>query len=206
MPNCRRARGRTRSQALEKEIVARAGGLSRAALIAEGLHVLPDFIGARSPSADAGARGGVMGMDLREDAASLQELYVAGLCGLAYGLADIVRKLERSGYEFDSIVVSGGAARSALVRQIIADVCGQDGGIAGDPGAGASGLRDGRRGRGGSTDHDLRDVGDVDDRARRKGAGRRGDRGVPRAKAAAFEMLRRTEREIRELDPQVPLA
>ena len=49
----------------------------QAALIAEGLHVLPDFIGARSPSADPGARGAVMGMDLREDAASLQELYVA---------------------------------------------------------------------------------------------------------------------------------
>ena len=111
--------------ALEKEIVARAGGLSQAALIAESLHVLPDFIGSRSLSADAGVRGGVMGMDLREDAASLQEFYVAGLCGLAYGLADIVRKLEASGYEFDSIVVSGGAARSALIRQIIADVCGK---------------------------------------------------------------------------------
>ena len=111
--------------ALEKEIVARAGGLSQAALIAEDLHVLPDFIGSRSPSADAGARGAMMGMDLREDAASLQELYVAGLCGLAYGLADIVRKLEASDYEFDSIVVSGGASRSPLVRQIIADVCGK---------------------------------------------------------------------------------
>ena len=111
--------------ALEKDIVARAGGLSQAALIAEGLHVLPDFIGSRSPLADPGARGGVLGMDLREDAASLQELYVAGLCGLAYGLADIVRKLERTGYEFDAIVVSGGAARSPLVRQIIADVCGK---------------------------------------------------------------------------------
>jgi D-ribulokinase len=111
--------------ALEKEIVGRSGGLSQAALIAEDLHVLPDFIGNRSPSADAGARGGVMGMDLREDAASLQELYVACLCGLAYGLADIVRKLEASSYEFDSIVVSGGAARSPLVRQIIADVCGK---------------------------------------------------------------------------------
>jgi D-ribulokinase len=111
--------------ALEKDIVARAGGLSQAALIAEGLHVLPDFIGARSLSADPGARGAVMGMDLREDAASLQELYVSGLCGLGYGLADIVRRLERSGYEFDTIVVSGGAARSGLVRQIIADVCGK---------------------------------------------------------------------------------
>jgi D-ribulokinase len=110
---------------LEKEIVVRARGLSQAALIGESLHVLPDFIGNRSPLADAGARGAVMGMDLREDSASLQELYVAGLCGLAYGLADIVRKLEESRYEFDSIVVSGGAARSPLVRQIIADVCGK---------------------------------------------------------------------------------
>jgi D-ribulokinase len=112
-------------QTLEKEIVARAGGLSQAAWIAEGLHVLPDFIGNRSPLADAGARGAMIGMDLRDDSASLQELYVAGLCGLAYGLADIVRKLEESDYEFDSIVVSGGAARSPLVRQVIADVCGK---------------------------------------------------------------------------------
>ncbi len=110
---------------LEKEVVARAGGLSLAALIAEGLHVLPDFIGSRSPLADPAARGGVLGMDLREDAASLQELHVAGLCGLAYGLADVVSKLERAGYEFDAIVVSGGAAQSPLVRQIIADVCGK---------------------------------------------------------------------------------
>jgi D-ribulokinase len=112
-------------EVLEKGIAARAGGLSQAALIAEGMHVLPDFIGSRSPTADPGARGGVMGLDMREDVASLQELYVAGLCGLAYGLSDIVRRLERSAYEFDSIVVSGGAARSALVRQIIADVCGK---------------------------------------------------------------------------------
>jgi D-ribulokinase len=110
-------------QALEKSIVDRAGGLSQAALIAKELHVLPDFIGNRSPSPDPGARGGVMGMDLREDSASLQELYVSGLCGLAYGLADIIGKLERSAYQFDSIIVSGGAARSQLVRQIIADIC-----------------------------------------------------------------------------------
>jgi FGGY-family pentulose kinase len=73
--------------ALEKEIVSRAGGVSEAVLIAESLHVLPDFIGSRSPSADAGARGAVMGMDLREDLASLEELYVAGLCGLLMGCA-----------------------------------------------------------------------------------------------------------------------
>ena len=167
---------------LEKDIVARAGGLSQAALIAEGLHVLPDFIGNRSPSVDPEARGGVMGMDLREDAASLQELYVAGLCGLAYGLSDIVSKLERSGYEFDSIIVSGGAARSELVRQIIADVCGKtvespetpEPVLLGSAMVGAVAA--------GGADDGLRDVVDVDARGERRGAGRRSDCGVPRAK------------------------
>ena len=121
---CARA-GRDALAALEEDIVARAGGLSPAALIAEGLHVLPDFIGSRSPLADPGTRGGVLGMDLREDAASLEELHVACLCGLAYGLADIVGKLEHAGYGFDAIIVSGGAAQSRLVRQIIADVSGK---------------------------------------------------------------------------------
>jgi D-ribulokinase len=110
---------------LEKKIVARAGGLSQAALIAEELHVLPAFIGNRGPVADPAARGAVVGLDLREDAASLEELYVAGLCGLAYGLAEIIGALERAGYEFETIVVSGGASRSRLVRQIVADACGK---------------------------------------------------------------------------------
>ena len=55
---------------------------------------------------------------------SLEELYVAGLCGLAYGIAGIVAAYERAGYAFDTIVASGGAAQSPLVRQIVADVCG----------------------------------------------------------------------------------
>ncbi len=110
--------------ALERAIAARAGGLSRAALLADSLHALPSFIGERAPLADAAARGGVVGLDLRDDMASLEELYVAGLCGLAYGIAGIVAAYERAGYAFDTIVASGGAAQSPLVRQIVADVCG----------------------------------------------------------------------------------
>ncbi|HTR12359.1 MAG TPA: FGGY family pentulose kinase [Roseiarcus sp.] len=112
-------------ETLEKEIVARAGGWSNAAFIAEDLHVLPSFIGVRAPHPDAAARGGIVGLDLREDIRSLQELHVAGLCGLAYGLADIIAALERAGFGFSLIVVSGGASKSALVRRIIADACGK---------------------------------------------------------------------------------
>ena len=109
---------------MERDILARAGALSRAALLAGDLHVLPDFMGNRSPLADANMRGALVGLDLRDDRASLLELYVAALSGLAHGVAQIIRTLEAGGYEFDMLVVSGGAGRSALVRQIVADATG----------------------------------------------------------------------------------
>ncbi len=112
-------------EALERDILARCGGASQAARLARDLHVLPDFLGNRSPFADPHARGGIFGLDLDQDEASLQALYVAGLCGLAQGLAQVMRALEAGGFAFDALVASGGAARGALVRQIVADVCGR---------------------------------------------------------------------------------
>ena len=112
-------------EALERDILARCGGASQAARLARDLHVLPDFLGNRSPFADPHARGGLFGLDLDQDEASLQALYVAGLCGLAQGLAQVMRALEAGGFAFDALVASGGAARGALVRQIVADVCGR---------------------------------------------------------------------------------
>jgi D-ribulokinase len=112
-------------ETMEREIVTRAGGESAAAWLARDLHVLPDFLGNRSPLADPSARGGVVGLDLSDGENSLRALYVAGLCGLAQGLGQIIRALEAGGYDFDTLVVSGGAARSALVRQIIADTTGK---------------------------------------------------------------------------------
>src|SRR5262249_38091159 len=47
-----------------------------------------------------------------------------GLCGLAYGLADVIDAFAANGVESDLIVVGGGAGRSALVRQIMADTTG----------------------------------------------------------------------------------
>jgi D-ribulokinase len=112
-------------EALESEIVARAGGASQAARLARDLHVLPDFLGNRSPNADPAARGAIVGFDLRDDEESAMALYVAGLCGLGQGLGQVVRLLERNGFPCELLVASGGAARSALVRQIVADAIGR---------------------------------------------------------------------------------
>ena len=112
-------------EAMEREIVARAGGTSEAAWLARDLHVSPDFLGNRSPFADPFAKGAIVGLDLRDDEVGAFSLFVAGLCGLAQGLGQVIRSLEAGGYDFDTLVVSGGAGRSALVRQIIADATGK---------------------------------------------------------------------------------
>src|SRR5882724_1138803 len=109
---------------LEWRIVSRSKSLGEAALCARDIHVLPEFLGNRSPFADPDSRAVVAGMDLDADLGSMERLFVAGLCGLAYGLADVVEALRSHGVDSDLMVVSGGAGRSSLVRQIMADTTG----------------------------------------------------------------------------------
>ncbi len=109
---------------LERGAVERFGSTGEAALLARDLHVLPEFLGNRSPFAEPEAKALVAGLGLDSDLASLQRLFVAGLCGIGYGLADVVDALRAQGVPCRTIVASGGASRSALVRQIMADATG----------------------------------------------------------------------------------
>jgi len=109
---------------LERRIVSRSASSGAAALFARDIHVLPEFLGNRSPFADPDAHAVVAGMDLEVDVSSMERLFVAGLCGLAYGLADVVEAFRSHGVDSDLMVISGGAGRSSLVRQIMADTTG----------------------------------------------------------------------------------
>ncbi|RXG97024.1 FGGY-family carbohydrate kinase [Bradyrhizobium zhanjiangense] len=109
---------------LERRIIARAGDASRAALLARDIHVLPEFIGNRSPYADPDTRAVIMGLDLDTDIASMERLFVAGLCGLAYGLAEVIEAFAAHGVRSSIMIMGGGASRSPLVRQIMADTTG----------------------------------------------------------------------------------
>ena len=109
---------------LERRIVSRIQNPGEAAWFARDIHVLPEFLGNRSPFADPDSRAIVAGMDLDADIGSMERLFVAGLCGLAYGLADVVDAFRSHGVDSDLMVISGGAGRSSLVRQIMADTTG----------------------------------------------------------------------------------
>jgi len=92
--------------------------------LARDIHVVPEFLGNRSPHADPHARAVIVGLGMESDINSLLCLYIAGLCGIGYGLRQIIDAQARRGGTVDNVVISGGAGRHPLVRQLIADACG----------------------------------------------------------------------------------
>ncbi|MBU2867755.1 FGGY-family carbohydrate kinase [Pacificibacter marinus] len=97
---------------------------SKAVSLAGDLHVVPEFLGNRAPFADPHARAVIMGQGMETDIRSLIALYVAGLCGLGYGLRQIIETQAAHGADVKTVVVSGGAGQHPLIRQLLADATG----------------------------------------------------------------------------------
>src|SRR5258708_8725287 len=104
---------------LERRMVSRVASRGEAAVLARNIHVLPEFLGNRSPFADPYSRAVVAGMDLDADIGSMERLFVAGLCGLAYGLADVVEAFRSHGVDSDMMVISGRAGRQPPRRPML---------------------------------------------------------------------------------------
>ena len=105
---------------------AMAGGDPPAVILrrAARLHVVPEFLGNRAPFADPMTRAVIAGLGMEDSIDSLVDLYLAGLLGLAYGLRQIIETQARAGAAINSMVIGGGAGRSSLVRQALADATG----------------------------------------------------------------------------------
>lgn len=89
---------------------------------AGGLLFLPWLAGSMSPSASAEMRGGYLGMTLQTERADLLRATVEGVARNLRWLAPAVTEL--CGTAATEVMFAGGAARSAGVAQILADVLG----------------------------------------------------------------------------------
>ncbi|MCS0494028.1 FGGY-family carbohydrate kinase [Ancylobacter sp. MQZ15Z-1] len=98
-----------------------AGGAQAIGELVGTLHVVPEFLGNRAPFADHLARGIIAGLGMDEGLDSLTGLYMAGLAGIGYGLRQILNAQAAKGAKTDTVLVSGGAGQSPLVRQVLAD-------------------------------------------------------------------------------------
>ncbi|MFN7026943.1 MAG: FGGY-family carbohydrate kinase, partial [Pseudorhizobium sp.] len=112
-------------QWLAQRALVLAGSPSEAVYLAGQLQVVPEFLGNRAPFADPSARAVLMGVGMDESAKSLVALYVAGLCGVGYGLRQIIEAQAANGVQISTISVSGGAGTHPLARQLLSDATGR---------------------------------------------------------------------------------
>ena len=120
------AEGRGLPDWLAERATARLETLSDIGPLVGKLQVVPEFLGNRAPFADPNTRAVIAGLGMDRDEDSLIALYLAGLCGIGYGLRQIVEAQAAAGAHVNRIVISGGAGRSPLIRQILADATGLD--------------------------------------------------------------------------------
>ncbi|WP_156352202.1 MULTISPECIES: FGGY-family carbohydrate kinase [unclassified Devosia] len=109
---------------LSQLAIGQSASASDAIGLADGVHVVPEFLGNRAPLADPDTRAVIAGLGMDQSEASLVALYVAGLSGIGYGLRQIIEIQEKHGAPIKRIVISGGAGQDNLVRQILADTSG----------------------------------------------------------------------------------
>jgi FGGY-family pentulose kinase len=92
--------------------------------ITKDVHVLPYFLGNRSPHADPHAHGIVDGLSLDESITSQALLYYATIQAVAYGTRDIIAAMNDTGYNIDTMFVTGGGTKNPLWLQETADATG----------------------------------------------------------------------------------
>jgi xylulokinase len=87
---------------------------------AEGLMVLPYFMGERTPIWDENASGLILGLSLMH---TKEHIYRAILESTAYSLCDIMQSMTDK-QDLRRLILVGGGSKSSLWRQIFADVVG----------------------------------------------------------------------------------
>ena len=86
---------------------------------AQGLYWLPYLMGERTPHLDAAARAAFIGLTARHTRADLIRAVIEGV---SYSQMDCLSIIDSLGAGIRSVRLSGGGARSAFWRQILADI------------------------------------------------------------------------------------
>jgi xylulokinase len=87
--------------------------------LSHGLFWLPYLMGERTPHLDSTARGGWIGLTAKHTRADLLRSLLEGV---SYSQKDCLDIIEAMGVSVESVRASGGGARSAFWRQLLADI------------------------------------------------------------------------------------
>lgn len=86
---------------------------------AQGVQILPYFLGEKTPVHDADVRGAILGLSLAHEP---KHLWRALLEAYAYGIAHHIEVLNDMGHSTENYLASDGGSKSTVWMQIVADV------------------------------------------------------------------------------------
>ncbi len=86
---------------------------------AQGVQILPYFLGEKTPVHDADVRGAILGLSLAHEP---KHLWRALLEAYAYGIAHHIEVLNDMGHTTETYIASDGGSKSTVWMQIVADV------------------------------------------------------------------------------------
>ena len=89
-------------------------------------HLVPDWLGNRSPLGDGGVRALVLGVGEERDRRSFHETYYATARALALQVRHIADHLDAHGYAIRRAALSGGHARNPLLLRLYRDALGRE--------------------------------------------------------------------------------
>ena len=89
-------------------------------------HLVPDWLGNRSPLGDGGVRALAMGLGEERDARSFHAAYYATARALALQVRHIADHFDAHGYAIRRAALSGGHARNKLLRRLYRDALGRE--------------------------------------------------------------------------------
>lgn len=113
-------------QLLNQELtrLSKDAGLDLPDRLTGNIHILPYFLGNRSPNADPYARAAVDGLVLDYTITTQTLLYLSTIQAVAYGTRDVIRALNEHGYKIEQILVTGGGCKNPVWLQQHANAIG----------------------------------------------------------------------------------
>jgi FGGY-family pentulose kinase len=90
------------------------------------LHIVPDWLGNRSPLADGGLRALATGMGEDGGHRAFLETYYATARAIALQARQIIEHMDAHGYALNRVALAGGQARNRLLSRLYRDALGRD--------------------------------------------------------------------------------
>ncbi len=118
------AAGVTVYELLNREIARLGSEQGLGPDLTQDLHILPYFLGNRSPHADPHARAAISGVSLDRSITSQALRYYSVIQAVAYGTRDIIASMNRAGFSISKMLVTGGGTKNPLWLQEHADATG----------------------------------------------------------------------------------